>query len=194
MAINQLLTNIINIKNRDKNTATKSIIKEIKKNQLNNFFLWMEMRKNKYYKIAWSYLYNHHDIEDVFQITIMKVYENIHQLREEKYFETWVTSIFLNECKSLLRKRQREVFVDTVDEANSGGNTYIECPGIDANIELKEKLDQLEDIYRQPIILKYISGYSQEEISKILEIPIGTVKSRIYRGLKMLKVGMDKEV
>ncbi|WP_051541349.1 RNA polymerase sigma factor [Caldalkalibacillus mannanilyticus] len=53
-----------------------------------------------------AYLKNHHDIEDVFHNTIIKVYEKIDQLREERYFESWVTSIFLNECKAVCRKNK----------------------------------------------------------------------------------------
>jgi RNA polymerase sigma-70 factor (ECF subfamily) len=63
-----------------------------------------------------------------------------------------------------------------------------------SNIELKEYLGKVDEMYREVIVLKYISGYSQEEISGFLNIPVGTVKSRIYRGIQMLKESMKREV
>ncbi|WZL72988.1 RNA polymerase sigma factor [Clostridiaceae bacterium 35-E11] len=163
------------------------VIKRIHKKDVVPFIDWIEERKDKYYKIGWAYLYNEYDIEDVFQNTIIKVYENIAQLREEKYFETWVAAIFINECKRILRNRKRESITENI-EAMEG--SYQDAQ----KMEFKEILNQLEEINKEVILLKYISGYSQQEIADILEIPIGTVKSRIYRGLKALRNEMDQGV
>ncbi|MCF6460660.1 RNA polymerase sigma factor [Clostridium sp. Cult3] len=57
----------------------------------------MDEKKGKLYKISWSYLYNHEDIKDVFQDTLIKLYENIHMLKNLNYFETWYISILINE-------------------------------------------------------------------------------------------------
>lgn len=190
MAINQFIEKIVNIKKADKNDMTSQMIIRMRKKDINPFLAWMEVRRDQYYKMAWAYLHNHYDIEDVFQISIMKVYENIYQLREDRYFETWFTSIFLNQCRSMIRKKKREVMLEKIDEMEYIHNLHIEESGIG----LKENLDKLEDLHKEVIILKYICGYSQEEIGEILQIPIGTVKSRIYRGLKLLKQQIEKEV
>lgn len=168
-----------------KGTGAKDILlKRIKNHDMDAVADWFGARKEKYYRIGWSYLYNPFDIEDVFHGAIIKVYDNIHQLREERYFETWVTSIFINECKRILRERKRSVDLESVQEAAASEDIYI--------VELKEHLINIEEIYREPIVLKYISGYSQEEIAEILDIPVGTVKSRIYRGLLILRKNMRK--
>ncbi|WP_249168681.1 RNA polymerase sigma factor [Alkaliphilus sp. B6464] len=169
----------------DINNSFKTLKREIGKNNLEPLYEWFNNRKDKYYKIGWAYLYNHYDVEDVFQNTIMKVYQNISQLREERFFETWVTSIFINECKRILRNREKISIIEDLDktEVQQGHNIYL---------ELKDGLDRLEDIHREVLTLKYISGYSQEEIGEILNIPIGTVKSRIYRGLKQLRSNIEE--
>ena len=167
-------------------TSNGYIINQIKNQDITPFIGWMKERNHKYYKIGWTYLYNHHDIEDVLQTTIIKVYNKVDQLKEEQYFETWVTSILINECKSLLRKRGREKVIDYIEAVET---PYEDTP----LIEFKEVIDQLEDFHREVIILKYITGYSQEEIASILDIPVGTVKSRIYRGLKHLRECIGKE-
>lgn len=64
----------------------KLLIKNIKKGKLEVLNEWIENRKEKLYKIAWSYLYNHEDVEDVFQDTIIKTYENIKKLHKKKIF------------------------------------------------------------------------------------------------------------
>lgn len=179
------VSTVISLNNKNADNLCKKFKKEIIKSNLEPLYNWFDLRKDKYYKIGWAYLYNHYDVEDVFQNTIMKVYENINQLREERFFETWVTSIFINECKRILRNRQKFSVTDDLNktEIQDSRNSYI---------ELKEGLDMLDDIHREVLVLKYMSGYSQEEISQILDIPIGTVKSRIYRGLKHLRSNMEE--
>lgn len=164
--------------------ANDNLLKRIRNHDIDAAVDWFGARKDKYYRIGWSYLYNPHDIEDVFHEAIIKVYDNIHQLREERYFETWATSIFINECRRVLRERKRTVDLENIQEAAASENTI--------TVELKEHLIEIEQIYREPIVLKYISGYSQEEIARILDIPVGTVKSRIYRGLLILRKSMRK--
>ncbi|MGO1369949.1 MAG: RNA polymerase sigma factor [Senegalia sp. (in: firmicutes)] len=160
----------------------KYLIKQIKKGKLEFLNEWIIERKGKLYKIAWSYLYNHEDIEDVFQDTILKVYENIKKLHKKKYFETWFIRILINECKMKLRKRKKEVLKAEITYEKKHEDNY----------NFYEEINKLEDKFREAIVLKYISQYTQEEISEILDIPIGTVKSRIYRGLKELRKLMQE--
>ncbi|MBU5439248.1 hypothetical protein KQI42_14590 [Tissierella sp. MSJ-40] len=65
----------------------RRIVKKIKKGELDCLLSWMMARKDKLYKIGWSYLYNHEDIEDIFQNTLLKAYENINSLKKPDYFE-----------------------------------------------------------------------------------------------------------
>lgn len=141
------------------------------------------MRKDKFYKIAWSYVYNHQDVEDIFQESILKAHGGLASLKDGNYFETWFTSILINECRQKLRKRKKEVLYEDVEIKGEHRDNY----------NFYEELNLIDEDFRLAIFLKYISGYSQEEISKILKIPIGTVKSRIYRGLKSIKKQMEED-
>lgn len=145
---------------------------------------WIMERKDKFYKIAWSYLYIHEDVEDVIQNSMIKAYENINTLKEIKFFETWFITILMNECRHSLRSRKRELLREEViyeDFHVDNYNFFVE-------------INLMDEIFKEVIVLKYISGYTQEEISRILDIPIGTVKSRIYRGIKELRKLLKKEV
>jgi len=161
----------------------KNLVNEIKMGQLQFLVQWIEDNKDKLYKISWSYLYNHADIEDVFQDTLIKVYQNIHTLKNPNYFETWYISILINECRKRLRNKKKEVLREDIEQDIYSIDSY----------SFFQELNSIDDIYKEVIVLKYISGYTQEEISNILGIPIGTVKSRIYRGLKELRKAV-KEV
>lgn len=168
------------------NNMEDILLMRIKQHDINSITDWFGARKDKYYRIGWSYLYSRYDIEDVFHGAIIKVYDNIYQLRKDKYFESWATSIFINECKRVLRERKKSVGIDSIEDVAA-------CDDC-SNMELKEQLENIEQIYKEVVVLKYVSGYSQEEIARLLHIPVGTVKSRIYRGLKLLKGNMKKEV
>lgn len=150
-------------------------LKKIKKQDMNALLDWFDARQSKFYKIGWAYLKNHHDVEDIFHNTILKVHDNIGQLKEDTYFETWVTSIFINECRAVYRKREQQV------------PERVKSRPLDSQLELLEDLDRLEDIHKEVIILKYLQGYPQQDIADILNLPVGTVKSRLYRGLIILR-------
>jgi RNA polymerase sigma-70 factor (ECF subfamily) len=159
--------------------SNSRILNKIKKKDMNAVVDWFDARKSKFYKIGWAYLKNHHDVEDVFHNTIIKVHDKIGQLKEDRYFETWVTSIFINECRSIYRKRKQQEMnnpQDTVDNSQ-----------FETKLDVLEDLDQLDEKHKEIIILKYLKGFSQKEIALILKLPVGTVKSRLYRGLMMLR-------
>lgn len=157
------------------------LMKRIKKKDMQAVLEWFDARQTKFYKIGWAYLKNHHDVEDVFHNTILKVHDKIEQLKKDHYFETWVTSIFLNECKSIYRKRNRNRQV-----LGSPPET-VEISPFASKLEVLEDLNHLEDIHKEVILLKYVQGFSQKEIAHVLDLPVGTVKSRLYRGLMTLR-------
>jgi RNA polymerase sigma-70 factor (ECF subfamily) len=165
------------------NLDSKRLVEEIKHGKVDTLIDWIDRNKDRFYKIAWSYLCNHEDIKDVFQNTLIKVYGNIDTLKNINYFETWYISILINECRQSLRSRKKEIVQENIE--------FYDCH-ID-QYNFFQEISSIDEIFKEAIILKYISGYSQKEISRILDIPIGTVKSRIYRGLRELE-GLLKEV
>jgi RNA polymerase sigma-70 factor (ECF subfamily) len=160
------------------------ILKKIKKQEMAAVIDWFDTRKSKFYKIGWAYLKSHQDVEDVFHNTIIKVNDKIGQLKEDRNFESWVTSIFINECRSIYRKRKQKEMSSPLDT--------VESNPFETKLEVLADLDQLDEKYKDLIILKYLKGYSQQEIAVILKLPVGTVKSRLYRGLTMLRKIIEK--
>ena len=111
----------------------------------------------------------------------MRAWANVGKLREERYFDTWLVRILINECKRLCAARRRH----PVAPADAGP------PPEDP--ELGDALKALDEKYRLPIVLHYLEGYSLEEIAWLLRIPAGTVKSRMHAGRRALKAMLEEE-
>ena len=134
------------------------------------------------YRVACSYLRQPSDREDAVQEALRKAWEKRHTLREERYLQTWVVRILINECRMLCRRSARMVPVKEV-RAASGDEAL-----------LREALFSLEEKLRTPILLHYIEGYSVEETARALRMPQGTVKSRMARGRAKLREMLQEEV
>ncbi|MDU4884723.1 MAG: sigma-70 family RNA polymerase sigma factor [Clostridium celatum] len=165
-------SNIIKAKNGD-NEAFLELINE---NKLN------------IYRVARGILSNEHDIEDAIQNTIIKAYEKINTLKKNEFFRTWLVRILINECNEIIRKNKRIV---SINESNHEEkyNDYYE------NIDLTNAINSLSEELRVTTVLFYFEDMSIKDIALILNIPNGTVRSRLSRARKILReiIGDDAE-
>lgn len=136
------------------------------------------------YRISKTILINDSDCEDAVQDAVLKAYSKLGTLRDERYFKTWLIRILMNECYRKKREQSRLSPLDDCAEILSEREDY-SCV-YSAVMKLKQGL-------RIVIVLYYIEGYSVSEIGKILKIPEGTVKSRLYSGRRILKEELDDE-
>lgn len=127
------------------------------------------------YRVSKGILKNDTDCADAIQETILKCYQSIPNLRQPKYFKTWLTRILINECNDILRKRKKILLIDSVEDFGNSENNSEEY------IELNEALSKLKFKYRSVLILFYYEEFSIKEIAQILKIREGTVKSRLNR-------------
>lgn len=136
------------------------------------------------YRVSATQLRQQADREDAVQECLRRAWEKRHRLRDERYVQTWVIRILLNECHRIQRRMARTLPAEEVPAvAHDGGQTG-----------LKEALMQLDEKYRTPILLHYIEGYSVAETADMLHMPQGTVKTRLSRGRNALKVILNEEV
>ncbi|MBN2780823.1 MAG: sigma-70 family RNA polymerase sigma factor [Candidatus Marinimicrobia bacterium] len=160
--------------------------------------------KDRLLNFVYRYLNSFEQSEDVVQDTLMKLYTSAHMYREIAKFSTWIFTIAANLAKSELRrlKRRRVVSIHTMGYDDS----EYEIPSEDFDPEkettsnygekqIQEAIDTLPDQFKTVIILREVQQLSYEEISQILGISIGTVKSRINRGrLRLQKLLKDLKV
>lgn len=123
------------------------------------------------------------DREDAVQECLRRAWEKRQQLQDERYVQTWVIRILLNECHRIQRRMGRAVPAENIPAVQHQEGS-----------ELKEALLRLDEKYRTPILLHYIEGYSVAETAEILRMPQGTVKTRLSRGRTALKAILNEEV
>lgn len=128
------------------------------------------------YGFALKHLGNVDDARDITQEVLFLVYRKIHQLRKPEAFSSWIYSIAMNEIRKLWKKRGEEKIEITLP---------IEVPKRKGYAFLA--LQMISPEQREVILLKEIEGFSIKEIARILNIPEGTVKSRLFYGLKALR-------
>lgn len=137
-----------------------------------------------FYKTAKAILKNEEDVEDALQDALEKAYKNIEKLNEERYFKTWMTRIIINKCYDILRKKSKVIpfeseFVENVEEKSN----------FSEKVEMQMILDKLDKDFKEIVILYYYNNFKQDEIARILDIPKGTVKSRLHRAkAEILKI------
>ncbi|WP_313233335.1 sigma-70 family RNA polymerase sigma factor [Tissierella praeacuta] len=152
--------------------------------QLENYII---ENKELFYRLAYSYVKNIDDALDVVQESIYKAFSSIDSLKNFDYIKTWFYRIIVNVSLDLLRKRKREVVTDEEFLLNNDIGAVDTYP----NIDLEKALEALPDNYRSIIVLRFFEDLKLEEIAEILDENINTVKTRLYNGLKKLRISMD---
>ena len=151
----------------------------------------IEKQKEKLYKIAYTYVRNEQDALDIIQETICKAYVSLENLKKPKYFNTWIVKILMNVAITTVNKNKKVIYLEDeeiVQDTNS-------ISGCDDRLDLITELDKLPQKYKDVIVLKYFDDLTIEEIANILEIPIGTARTNLYRGLENLRKSMKvKEI
>lgn len=130
------------------------------------------------YRVAYSYLRHEHDAIDAMQELSYRCFRSIHTVKEPQYIGTWLTKIMMNICRDMLRKKQREVL--SAYELEQGYEQAHDIEWLDA-------LQALDEQQRELILLKYVNDQSNAAIAKQMNLPEGTVKSRLYYTLRKLR-------
>lgn len=136
--------------------------------------------KNLLFRIAWSYMKNIQDVEDVVQDAIGIAWEKKDTLRDEKLFRPWLARILCNQCKQVLRRRNKFSFFQLEEDT-----VTVEIS--DPEISVQEAISKLKPEIRLLMTLHYLDGYTTKEISEMLAVPQGTIQTRLMRGRNQLK-------
>lgn len=176
----------------------KKRIKQVKKGDQSAFAEIVDLYKDKIYQLCYRMLGNTHEAEDIAQEAFIRAYVNIHTYDLDKKFSSWLYRIATNLSIDRIRKKKPDYYLDAEVSGTDGLTMYSQV-AVDISLpedevetmELQETIQKailkLPDKYRSVIVLKYIDELSLIEISEILNIPIGTVKTRIHRGREALR-------
>ena len=153
----------------------------------------LEPIKDKLYRVALIYMKNEDNALDCVQDTIIKAIQSIDNIKEPQYFNTWITRILINTCKDNLRKNKRVEIYDAITFENTFENKLVQNnSNIEESIDLYKALDNLKEEDKELIAMRYMSDMSIKDISQVTDVPMGTIKSRLSRTLKKLRVYMEE--
>ena len=151
------------------------------------------------YKMAFSFMKNEFDAEDVAQESFLKAFRKLGDFRGQAKFSTWLISITLNEARGRLR-RQAVVRMESLDEApEQGGHIspallrdWREVPSEalerhEVRQMLQDAIANLSPIYREVLVMRDVEEFSIEETATALAITAGTVKVRLHRARLMMQ-------
>lgn len=161
----------------------------INKNEISKeeFVALVEEYKLSLYRFAKSILKNDIEVEDAISESILKAYKNKNRLKNKESFKSWMMRIVSNECYDLIKRKSRFDLRDNLETLNL---VHIDKEYSD----LREIIDDLNEEFSSVLVLFYYEDMSIKEISKVLEISEGTVKSRLSRAKSKLKVLLKEEI
>ncbi|MFC4076770.1 RNA polymerase sigma factor [Salinithrix halophila] len=139
------------------------------------------------YRTAYYLLGNEQDALDAAQEALMRIYGKLSSFRGESRFETWARRIAVHTAIDLSRKRKKTVplMEEVASEAGKGAKSPVERTGTVADV--RSAIDRLQGPERIVVVLRHLQDYTYDEIAEAMELPVGTVKSHLFRGRKKLK-------
>jgi RNA polymerase sigma-70 factor (ECF subfamily) len=153
--------------------------------------------EGRVFAVAMRMLGREEDALDAAQDAFLTVYRKAEQFRGESAFTTWLHRITVNACYDILRKKARQPLLRAVGdderEAEPGPPVEDHAAAVAGGIDVERALREIPDDFRAVLILADVHDLSYEEIATILEIPTGTVKSRLHRGRAALGRAMGLE-
>ncbi|MFP3388520.1 sigma-70 family RNA polymerase sigma factor [Brevibacillus sp. SIMBA_040] len=150
----------------------------------------IEQHRERMYRMAYYYVRNDADAEDVVHEAIYKALVSLPRLKQPSYFVTWLTRIVINCALVVLQRRKRTVL--------DGDQAVAQLPAAafaaDERLDLLDAIRGLELKQRQVILYKYFQDLTIEDIAVLLNLPVGTVKSILHKGLKVLRKHFETDV
>ncbi|WMX58713.1 sigma-70 family RNA polymerase sigma factor [Peribacillus sp. R9-11] len=135
------------------------------------------------YKMAYVYVKNKDDALDIVQETAYQSFLKFNTLNDLKLFKTWIIKITINCAIDLLRKKKKVILLNK-EVVEFISNSTDDIP---LSLTLQDLLEELNEDEKTVLLLKYFQGYTFSEISEIINTPLSTVKSVLYRALQNLR-------
>ncbi|NMH69336.1 DUF4179 domain-containing protein [Bacillus sp. RO3] len=147
------------------------LVSKYGRRELDLIIAWFEKEARSLYALGRVFLDSEEELEEAFYRSIIRLEEEMHRRKKELSFERKAASVFLHQCQEL---------VDEKSSPSSGGDDQFGT------------IRQLESPERDAVALTYVKGYSREEAATILRIPVETVTSRVFAGIRVIREKMNQ--
>ena len=190
-------------KDKDSDLA---LVRRVKKGEYSAFDLLVLKYQSRVIAISTKYVKDIQLAEDIAQESFFKAYKSIDSFREESAFYTWLYRITANTAINYLSSKKRKSELLEADVSNREGESIdiFDIPGGESPEDILNANSLREDIFknmsnlpeeiRTAVTLREFEGLSYEEIAEILGCPLGTVRSRIFRGREMIEEKVRKHM
>ncbi|MGI5917904.1 MAG: sigma-70 family RNA polymerase sigma factor [Anaerolineae bacterium] len=148
---------------------------------------YLQAEQDRIYRLAYSYMQNEQDALDVMQTAVVKAL-SASTRQTPRYLKTWVYRIVVNTAIDTLRARKRLVLSDDWTFADDA--SYLQE---DDNLDVREALGRLPADLKAIVILRYFHDFKLQEVADALDMNLNTVKTRLYRALRLLRVEVEDD-
>lgn len=173
------------------NNAELPLIEKAKKGNPNAFGELIELNQSFVYNLALKAVSSYHEAQDITQETFIRAWKGLHNFRGDSSFRTWLYRILMNLCYDRYPHLQREMNNVSIDE------NEMDIP-VDYALEqfsdqkefndfIHQQLNELPEIHQLVLNLRFQQELSYQEIAEVMDMPIGTVKTTIFRAKARLK-------
>ena len=179
----------------------KQLVQRVQKGDRRAFDLLVLKYQQKIMSLIGRYVHDTDEVQDVAQEAFVKAYRALPNFRGDSAFYTWLYRIAINTAKNHLVSRSRRPpgrdvdledaqFMDSADQLRDAQSPENSLFGDELRVVVNETLAELPDDLRAAVTLREFDGLSYEEIAEVMECPVGTVRSRIFRA----REAIDKRV
>lgn len=168
----------------------EELVKKAKAGSSEAYYQLFQDVERDIYKMAFIYVNNKEDALDIVQETAYRSFKTIHTLKEPNYFKTWIIRITINSSLDLLRKNK---FILPIKEEQYKQYSPDREQDLPLSITLNDLINKLDENEKSMVILKYYQEFTFKESAELLDIPLGTAKSILYRALAKLRQDLGKE-
>lgn len=148
----------------------------------------VEAYSESMYRVAFRFAGNRQQAEEIVQETFVGAWRNIDQLKDLSKMKAWLFGVLRNQCYKSIAQKERYSAEPLLEDMVSTAD-----PSCDLNNVVQTAISQLPEEQRMPLLLVAMEGWSTKEAAKLLEIPHGTVLSRLKRGRDKLKQILIRE-
>lgn len=171
---------------------TVRLVKQAKKGSKEALLQLIQNQQDDYYRLALSYMGNPHDAMDAMEEMIVSLYRHIGALKKNESFYSWSKTILVNECRRQLRKSGKVTLLEDWDAVEQQAGPCLHETS-EQRLELQRMLGQISQEQRETIELKYFHDLDYATIADMMNVSVGTAKSRVFNGLKKMRAQWEGE-
>jgi RNA polymerase sigma-70 factor (ECF subfamily) len=170
-------------------------VKRVQRGDTESFEILVRRHQNTTFNLIYRFLGDYDEATDTAQEVFLSAYKSIQQFRGEANFSTWLYRIAFNHAstrrKSLNSKRQRQITLeDDVVLVDRGADPETSAERKEIQQCVQQALNSLDGDDAQIIVLRDLQDVSYEDIAETLDVPVGTVKSRLHRARQALRISL----